>query len=91
MKLQWSVRAVRDLARVELFIEPANSKAAHAVRLRLIQAAETVQTNPRLGTRVNPDVAIEIRRLIVGDYDIRYRVTADAITIARLWHSKQER
>jgi len=33
----------------------------------------------------------EVRRLFVGDYELRYEIQGDAIIIVRLWHTKEDR
>jgi ParE toxin of type II toxin-antitoxin system, parDE len=33
----------------------------------------------------------DVRRFIVGQYEIRYEVTDNAIIIVRLWHTREDR
>jgi hypothetical protein len=33
----------------------------------------------------------EVRRLIVGDYELRYEILEDAIVLVRLWHTREDR
>ena len=33
----------------------------------------------------------DVRRVIVGDYELRYEVTENLIYILRLWHAREDR
>jgi hypothetical protein len=33
----------------------------------------------------------EVRRLIVDDYELRYEVTDDTLTVLALWHTREDR
>ncbi len=49
--------------------------------------ARLLRDNPRLGPRLEDFNPSEVRRLFVGDYEIR----ADAIIVLRLWHTRENR
>ena len=50
-----------------------------------------LQAHPRLGERVPDFGDREVRRLIIGDYEMRYEVKPDAVWILRLWHTRENR
>ncbi len=33
----------------------------------------------------------EVRRVVVGHYEIRYEIAAETIVIIRLWHTREDR
>ncbi|MEY4592360.1 MAG: hypothetical protein RIR18_1255 [Pseudomonadota bacterium] len=33
----------------------------------------------------------EVRRLLVGDYEMRYEIQGSAVYILRLWHTRENR
>ena len=80
-----------DLARLYGFLADINPQAAARVVLVITAAVDRLQDNPRLGLRLeefNPD---EVRRIIVGQYEIRYAIDEDTIYIVRLWSTREER
>ena len=46
---------------------------------------------PQLGVKLEEFLPRDVRRIIVGDYEMRYEVTDEAITILRLWHGREDR
>jgi plasmid stabilization system protein ParE len=91
MQVRWSNTALGDLARLHAFVAPVNPRAATAVLERLKQAPRLLQTQPQMGKPLAEFSPREVRRLIVGDDELRYEVTADAVIILRLWHTRENR
>jgi len=91
MRVVWTGRASQDLARVRDFLIPINPSAALKVVRALRAATLKLAENPRVGAPVERYSPREIRRLIVGGYEIRYEVTGNAILIVRLWHTREDR
>ena len=58
---------------------------------RLATASRGLADFPQLGQVLDHDGAEEIRRLLVGDYEIRYEVQRDADVILRVWHVRENR
>lgn len=46
---------------------------------------------PRLGERLNEFEPEEVRRLVIGQYEMRYLLTDTHIVILRIWHTREER
>jgi hypothetical protein len=46
---------------------------------------------PRRGPRLEQFADREVRRLIVGAYEIRYEINGDVIRLLQIWHAKQAR
>lgn len=91
MALKWTVSAERDLVRINAFLAPVNSLAAVKVIKQLMGGAEQLLTYPQLGVSLEEFAPRDVRRVIVGDYELRYEVTENLIYILRLWHAREDR
>jgi plasmid stabilization system protein ParE len=90
-KVVWQPPALSDLARLYDFLAAVNPRAARSVLNQLKTAPRLLRTQPRLGTTLSEFSPREVRRLIVGDYELRYEVRADTVHILRLWHCHEDR
>ncbi|MER0215691.1 MAG: type II toxin-antitoxin system RelE/ParE family toxin [Nitrosomonas sp.] len=52
--------------------------------------AEFIQY-PQLGVKLEEFLPRDVRRMIIGDYELRYELTDEAIYILRLWHGREDR
>jgi plasmid stabilization system protein ParE len=91
MKLRWTSKALDDLSQLHVFLHPANSEAAAKAVQALTRAADQLSQYPRLGERLEQFASNEIRRIFVGNYEIRYEIREAVIYIARLWHTRENR
>jgi len=91
MQLQWTSKALADLARLYEFLALVNRQAAIKIVKTLTEAPLNLLTNPRIGEKLSEFWPREVRRLIVGDYEIRYEIQTDQIYILRLWHTREHR
>jgi plasmid stabilization system protein ParE len=91
MKLRWTDPARADLIRLHDFLETVNPRAADRVAKALDQAARRPLEFPRVGARLEKYQPREVRRLIVGDYELRYEIVEDTIFIVRFWHCREDR
>ena len=66
-------------------------RAAAAVFEKLCAAPDALVRQPRLGMALPEFVPRDVRRLIVGDYEMRYELAAQEIWILRLWHTREDR
>lgn len=91
MSLQWTESARSDLLRIHAFLAPVNPVAA-AQRVALVLAGvERLAANPRLGRRLEEFAPREVRRLLVGDYELRYELTRKTLFVLRVWHTREDR
>lgn len=74
MKLEWTNKAQSDLVRLYEFLEPINSKAAASVVQSLTAAPLALLENPRIGESLEEFLPREVRRILVGHYEIRYEI-----------------
>ncbi|MDH3315074.1 MAG: type II toxin-antitoxin system RelE/ParE family toxin [Betaproteobacteria bacterium] len=91
MALRWTRSARSDLVRLYDFLQSVNVPAAARVVRQLIAGAKRIPAYPRLGTRLAEFEPREVRRILVGDYEIRYEVTNTDIFILRIFHVREDR
>ncbi|WP_284993740.1 type II toxin-antitoxin system RelE/ParE family toxin, partial [Escherichia coli] len=48
-------------------------------------------TNPRVGEQLFQFEPREVRRILVGQYEMRYEIQGDTIYVLRLWHTREDR
>ena len=91
MTLKWAVSAERDLVRIHAFLAAVNPPAAAKMIKQLVAGAEQLLSYPQLGVALEEFAPRDVRRIIVGDYELRYEVTEKLIYILRLWHAREDR
>ena len=91
MNIAWTSRAVADLARLHDFLAPVNPRAAARVLQSLTAVAGRLLDQPRIGEKLEQYEPREVRRALVGKYEMRYEVRASSIFILRVWHTREER
>jgi plasmid stabilization system protein ParE len=80
-----------DLTRLYAFLAVANPSAAARTVQLLTTAPDSLLTNPRVGKRLEEFDPRVVRRVIVGQYELRYEVAASTVTVLRLWHTREDR
>lgn len=91
MELKWTSKALSDLTRLYEFLAPENKPAATRVVQALTKAPTMLLTNPRIGEQLFEFEPREVRRLLVGHYEMRYEIQESTIYILRLWHTREDR
>lgn len=87
MQVAWSDHALQDLERLREFIANVNAEAAAQVLQSLVLAPVNLLTYSRMGPALAKYVPREVRRLIVGHYELR----VNALYILRVWHTRENR
>lgn len=64
--------------------------AAQAVQA-LTKAPTILLTNPRVGEQLFQFEPREVRRILAGQYEIRYEIQDETISVLRLWHTREDR
>lgn len=88
MRLQWTGKARSDLERLYEFLAPVTKPAAARAVRALVGAPALLLENPRIGERLDEFATREVRRLLVGNYEMRYEIQAEMIFILTLWHGR---
>lgn len=89
--IAWTRDAQFDLQRLYAFLAGRNSAAARRVIQALTKAPIKLAETPRLGERLEEFSPREVRRIFVGDYEMRYELRPDVLIILRLWHTREQR
>jgi len=91
MELKWTAKALSDLARLYKFLAPVNKLAAARTIQALTKAPTTLLTNPRIGERLSEFEPRDVRRILVGSYEMRYEIRQSTLYLLRLWHTREDR
>ena len=91
MALRWTSKAQSDLVRLYEFLHPMHPPAAVRAVRSLLDAAKRIPARPRLGVRLQEFGSREVRRIIVGNYEMRYELTAADVYILRIFHTREDR
>ena len=91
MQLKWTSKALSDLARLHEFLALVNPSAAAQVVQTLTAAPISLLKNPRTGEQLYEFEPREVRRLLIGNYEMRYEIQASTLYLLRLWHSRESR
>jgi plasmid stabilization system protein ParE len=66
-------------------------QAAISTVQSLTGAPEKLLAQPRIGERLEEFDLREVRRILVGHYEMRYEIQHSTIYVLRLWHTREER
>jgi plasmid stabilization system protein ParE len=91
MRLHWTASALADITRLYDFLAPLNQAAAARTVQSLTASPNTLLSSPFMGKPLEEFAPRQVRRLIVGQYELRYEIVNDAIYILRLWHTREDR
>jgi plasmid stabilization system protein ParE len=91
MRLKWTSAALSDLVRLHEFLAPLNQRAAAHTVQSLTTAPFKLLTHSRVGDKLEEFAPREVRRILVGNYEIRYEIQESILYVLRLWHTREER
>jgi len=91
MELKWTSKALSDLAGLYEFLAIVNKPAAARTVQQLTAAPSALLTNPRIGERLEEFEPRDVRRILVGHYEMRYEIQESTIYLLRLWHTREDR
>ncbi|MGI9282019.1 MAG: type II toxin-antitoxin system RelE/ParE family toxin [Endozoicomonas sp.] len=91
MEIKWTSRALSDLSRLYEFLVIVNQPAAAKTVQSLTAAPTSLLPSPRLGERLETFDPREVRKILVGQYEMRYEILNSTIYILRLWHTREDR
>lgn len=91
MKLKWTSKALTDLVRLHEFLAPINPSAAARTVQSLTVAPVRLLENPRIGEKLDEFEPREVRRILVGHYEMRYEIQESTVYVLRLWHTREDR
>lgn len=91
MKIEWTSKALGDLARLYEFLALLNQSAAARLVQSLTKAPNSLVNNPRIGEKLDEFLPREVRRILAGRYELRYEIKGEIIYVLRVWHTREER
>jgi plasmid stabilization system protein ParE len=91
MKLEWTGKGLSDLARLYEFLSPVDPRAAARTVQSLTKAVGRLLEFPRIGERLEQFESREVRRLLIGHYEMRYEIREDTLYVLRIWHTREDR
>ena len=91
MELKWTSNALSDLARLYEFLAPIDKSAAARTVQMLSAAPAKLLESTRIGERLEEFDPREVRRILVGHYEMRYEIQQSKIYMLRLWHTREDR
>jgi len=89
--IEWSAEAKEDLVRLHWFLLEKSERAASTAVQRLIQAPMSLTEHARRGPVVERYLPREVRRLLVGNYELLYEVRGKDIYVVSIFHTREER
>lgn len=91
MEIKWTKTSLSDLNRLYNFLAVVNKQAAANTVQSLTEAPNKVMHQPRIGERLDEFELREVRRLLVGHYEMRYELSNDTFYVLRIWHTREKR
>lgn len=91
MEIKWTSKSLSDLNRLYNFLAPVNKQAAANTVQSLTETPNKVIHQPRIGERLDEFELREVRRLLVGHYEMRYELSNDIFYVLRIWHTRERR
>ncbi|MGK2905236.1 MAG: type II toxin-antitoxin system RelE/ParE family toxin [Desulfuromonadales bacterium] len=91
MELKWTSKGLADLTRLYDFLAPVNKQAAVKTVQSLAKAPTSLLQHPYLGESLEVFKPRDVRRILVGHYEIRYEIQQSTIYVLRLWHTREQR
>lgn len=91
MAIIWTKTAYDDLDRLYQFLAVVNPKAAAKTVQALSAVPENIQPTPAIGLSLPQYAPRNVRRYLVGDYEMRYELIGHDIHILTIWHQREKR
>lgn len=91
MELKWTSKALSDLTRLYEFLAPINKLAAARTVQSLTSSPTNLLANSRIGEKLEEFEPREVRRILIGRYEMRYEIQGATIYVLRLWHTREDR
>lgn len=89
--IEWSTEAKEDLVRLHWFLLEKSERAASSAVQGVIEVPMSLVMQPRRGPVVERYLPREVRRLLVGAYDILYEVRGEDIYVVSIFYTREER
>lgn len=91
MAIIWTKTAYDDLERLHQFLAKVNIIAAAKTLQNLAAAPEKLLPTPSIDQALPQYAPRNVRRTLVGDYEMRYELVEQNIHILTIWHQRERR
>jgi len=91
MRIKWTSKALSDLVRLYEFLAAKNKQAAAHEVQSLSAAPDRLLEQARIGEKLDEFDPREVRRIVVGRYEMRYEIQEAIIIVLRIWHAREDR
>ena len=91
IEILWTSKALSDLVRLHDFLSTVNKQAAARVVQSLTAVPVRLREYPRLGEKVEGFDPREVRRILVGHYEMRYEIQKSKTYELRIRHTREDR
>ena len=95
MQVRWTSKALSDLVRLHAYLANVNKPAGAGIVKSLSAAPAGLLANPRIGEKLEEFEPAEVRRILVGQYEMRYEMRYEIVEstmyVLRLWHTRENR
>jgi plasmid stabilization system protein ParE len=91
MELRWTAKALSDLERLYEFLASVNKPAAVRALQALGAAPVGLLANPGIGRKLEEFEPRDVRRILVGAYELRYEIQGSILYVLRAWHTREDR
>ena len=91
MELKWTSKAHGDMARLHQFLALVNRRAAARAVQSLVAVPARLLQQPRIGEKLQEFEPRDVRRILVGNYEVRYEIQESVIYVLRIWHTREDR
>ncbi|MGH6800731.1 MAG: type II toxin-antitoxin system RelE/ParE family toxin [Methylocella sp.] len=79
MNVKWTSKGNSDFVRLHEFLVSVNPRAAAKAVRALVAAAGRLPDHPRIGEKLEQYEPLEVRRVLIGDYEMRYEIRDSTI------------
>jgi plasmid stabilization system protein ParE len=91
MAIKWTSKALSDLVRLYEFLAVKDRSAAARTVQSLSAAPDRLLDQARIGEKLDEFDPREVRRIVVGRYEMRYEIQESVIFVLRIWHTREDR
>jgi plasmid stabilization system protein ParE len=91
MRIKWTSKALSDLVRLYEFLATKNKQAAAQTVQSLSAAPDRLLEQARIGEKLDEFDPREVRRIVIGRYEMRYEIQDAMIIVLRIWHTREDR
>lgn len=91
MRVRRTSEAPGDLACPHQHLSSVAHTAAARVVQQLVDAPERLLDHPWIGEKLEAYEPREVRRITLGDHEVRYEIAAEVIFVLRIWHCREDR